>query len=79
MSTHMVKEMELINQFRDISLVCEATPDIVKLGMLKLTSQMLVEIKEGQKTDLELVDCLTLINHGEEVNFKIDENEITMF
>jgi len=79
MSTHMVKEMELINQFRDISLVCEVTPDIVKLGMLKLTSQMLVEIKEGQKTDLELVDCLTLINHGEEVNFKIDENEITMF
>jgi len=55
------------------------TPDIVKLGMLKLTSQMLVEIKEGQKTDLELVDCLTLINHGEEVNFKIDENEITKF
>jgi hypothetical protein len=79
MSTHMVKEMELINQFRDISLVCEAMPDIVKLGMLRLTSQMLVEIKEGQKTDLELVDCLTLINHGEEVNFKIDENEITMF
>jgi hypothetical protein len=49
MSTHMVKEMELINQFRDISLVCQVTPDIVKLGMLKLTSQMLVEIKEGQK------------------------------
>lgn len=64
MSTHMVKEMELINQFRDISLVCQVTPDIVKLGMLKLTSQVLEEIKEGQKTDLELIDCLTLINDG---------------
>jgi hypothetical protein len=55
------------------------TPDIVKLGMLKLTSQVLEEIREGQKTDLELIDCLTLINDGQEVNFKIDENEITKF
>jgi hypothetical protein len=79
LSTHMVEEMELIKQFWDNSLVCEVTHDIVKLGMLKLTSQVLEEIKEGQKTDLELIDCLTLINDGQEVNFKIDENEITKF
>lgn len=55
------------------------TPNIEKLGMLKLTSQVLEEIKEGQKTKLELVDCVTLFTHGKEVNFKIDENEITKF
>lgn len=53
MSTLMIKEMELIEQFRDISLVCEVTSGSVKLGMLKLMSQMLEEIKEGQKTYLE--------------------------
>jgi len=56
MSALMVKELELIEQFRDLSLVCEFTPESVKLGMLKLTSNILEEIKVGQKEDLELVD-----------------------
>lgn len=52
MSMLMVRELELIEQFRDISLVCEETPNSVKLGMLKLTSGILEEIIEGQKTDV---------------------------
>jgi hypothetical protein len=71
--------MELIEQFRDISLVCEVTPSSVKLGMLKLTSQVLEEIKEGQKIYLELVDRLTLINQGKEVDFKLGEDGILRF
>jgi len=47
MSTLMVKELELIEQFRDLSLVCELTPESVNLGMLKLTSNILEEIKRG--------------------------------
>lgn len=35
-----------------MSLVCEETHNSVKLGMLKLTSGILEEIKEGQITDL---------------------------
>jgi hypothetical protein len=34
-STLMVKELELFEQFRDLSLVCELTPSSVRLGMLK--------------------------------------------
>jgi len=56
MSALMVKELELIKQFRDLSLVSELTPDGVRLRMLKLTSNILEEIKKGQKEDLELVD-----------------------
>jgi len=41
MSSLMVKELELIEQFRDLSLVSELTPDGVRLGMLKLTSNTL--------------------------------------
>jgi hypothetical protein len=41
MSSLMVKELELIEQFRDLSLVSELTPDGMRLGMLKLTSNIL--------------------------------------
>lgn len=47
MSTLMVRELKLIEKFKDLSLVCEITPGNVKLGMLKLTSIVLEEIKEG--------------------------------
>jgi len=43
MSALMVKEFELIKQFRDLSLISELTPDGVRLGMLKLTSNILEE------------------------------------
>lgn len=47
-----------------MSLVCEETPNSVKLRMLKLTNGILKEIRERQKVDLGLVDRLVLINQG---------------
>jgi len=79
MSALMVKELELIEQFRDLSLVSELTPDGVRLGMLKLTSNILEEIKNGQKEDLELVDRVVLVNQGKGVDFRLDENGVLMF
>lgn len=38
MSTLMVRELELIKEFRDFSLFCEVTPHSVKLGILKINS-----------------------------------------
>jgi hypothetical protein len=64
MSMLMVKELELLEQFRDLSLVCEETSYGVKLGMLKLTSGILDEIREGQQSDLSLVEKLTLIDQS---------------
>ena len=69
----------MIEQFRDMSLVCEETPDRVKLGMLKLTSGIIEEIQEGQKYDLKLVDQLTLINQGNGGEFKVDDNGVIRF
>lgn len=43
----MVREMDLIELLRDLKLVCEIPPTSVKLGMLKLTSNILGEIEEG--------------------------------
>jgi len=47
--------------------------------MLKLTNTILEEIKESQKVDLELVDCLVLVNQGKENNFRMDENGVMKF
>jgi hypothetical protein len=60
MSALMARELDLIEQFRDLSLVCETTSSSVKLGMLKLTNDFLDVVKNGQKRDLSLVNRLTL-------------------
>lgn len=75
----MVRKFDLIEQFRDLSLMCEIIENNVKLGMLKLTSSFLNEIKEGQKLDLGLIYCLVLINQSKKVDFRDDENMIMRF
>ncbi|MCI60006.1 hypothetical protein A2U01_0081261, partial [Trifolium medium] len=68
------KELELIEEFRDLSLVCEVTSTSVKLGMLKLTNPFLENIKECQKTDERLMKRIMLIEEGKKTNIKVDDN-----
>jgi len=49
------------------------------MGMLKLTRNILEEIKTGQKEDLELVDLVVSVNQGKGVDFRLDENGVMMF
>jgi len=65
MSAIMVKELELLEQFRDLSLVCELSPQSVKLGMLKIDSEFLNSIKEAQKVDVKFVDFMVGNNQTE--------------
>jgi hypothetical protein len=44
--------------------------------MLKVTNNVLEEIKEGQRTDPELVKQQELINQGRGVDFKVNEDGI---
>lgn len=62
-----------------MSLVCEETPDSVKLGMLKLTSYIFEEIRDDQKIDVGLVDRVVLINQDKGCYFRIDENGMMRF
>src|SRR4030067_1764789 len=55
MSAMMVKEFELLEQFRDVSLVCELAPQSVMLGMLKINNEFLSDIREAKKVDVKLV------------------------
>jgi len=75
----MVKELELIEQFRNLNLVSVLTPNFVKFEMLKLTSNILEEIKEGQKMDFKHMECLVLVNQGKGVDFRLDVNCVLMF
>ncbi|MCI84189.1 hypothetical protein A2U01_0105465, partial [Trifolium medium] len=59
MSSLMAKELELIEEFKDLGLVCELTTRSVKLGMLKLTSPFLEEVMEKQKMDARLMKYKT--------------------
>ncbi|XP_058733179.1 uncharacterized protein LOC131604776 [Vicia villosa] len=72
MSAMMVKELELIEQFRDMSLICEVTPQSVKLGMLKIDNDFLNSIKEAQKLDVKLVDIIVGCGKSEKSDFKVD-------
>ncbi|MCI55205.1 hypothetical protein A2U01_0076455, partial [Trifolium medium] len=76
MSFLMAKELELIEEFRDLSLVCERTTRSVKLGMLKLTNPFLEEIVEKQKTNERLLKYKALVEKGKEMDIKIDENGV---
>jgi hypothetical protein len=53
MSSLMMKELELIEEFRDLSLVCETTPRSVRLGMIKLTNDFLEDVKRDKKRRFE--------------------------
>ena len=41
----MVRELDLLKQFRDFILVCEVTPNNARLGALRITSELLGEIR----------------------------------
>ena len=79
MSAMMIKELELIEQFRDLSLVCEITPCSVKLGMLKINNDFLDNIKEAQKQDVKLVDFMVGIGRPENDDFKLDAQGVLRF
>ena len=63
-SAMMVKELELIEQFRDMSLVREVTLQRVVLGMLKINNEFLDSIREAQKLDVKLVDSMVGIDQS---------------
>ena len=75
----MVKELELIEQFRDMSLVYEVTPRSVMLGMLKVNNEFVDSIREAQKLHVKLVDSMVGIDQSENSDFKLDAQGVLRF
>src|ERR1044072_7607479 len=55
-SSLMIKEMELLEAFRDLSLNVDLAPGELRFGMVTVSSGLLEEIKVKQKTDEELIE-----------------------
>ena len=72
MSLLMVIELELIEQFRDMSLVIEVTPKSVILGILKINNDFLDSVREAQKLDVKRGDLLVGIGQTAREDFKLD-------
>lgn len=70
MAALMVRELNLIEQFKYLSLVCEVTANSVTLGMLKLTSGFLDKIRKSQKLDVTLVGCDHRVNENGILKFQ---------
>lgn len=79
MSTLMMKELELIEKFRDMSLVIEVTPRSVILGMLKINNDFLDSIREAQKLDMKLVGVIIGLGRSENEDFKLDAQGVLRF
>jgi len=79
MSAMMVKEFELLEQFIDLSLVCELSPQSVQLGMLKINSDFLNRTKEAQKIDVKFVDLMVAGNQTADNDFKVDDQGVLRF
>ncbi|XP_006598523.1 uncharacterized protein [Glycine max] len=63
--------MDLLEQFRDLSLACEVTPNSVRLGTLRITSELLGDIREGHKTDPFLRNQLEAIESRRDSSFNV--------
>jgi len=67
----MVRELDLLEQFWDLSFACEVTFNSVRLGALRITSELLREIKEGQKFDPFLKTQIEAIELGRDSSFNV--------
>ena len=73
----MVRELDLLEQFRDLSLVCKFTcRGSVRLGMLRVTSELMREIHEGQRYDLFLSAQFEAIVVGRPSSFSVGSDGV---
>src|ERR1044072_709367 len=75
-SSLMIKEMELLEAFRDLSLNVDLSPGELRFGMVTVSSGLLDEIKEKQKTDEELIEKRNLVTQGKAPEFTVGNDDI---
>ena len=79
LSMMMVKELDLIESFRDLNLAVKLRPNSICLGMLKISSEFLEEIKRAQERDQFLQEKLIAKVEAKESEFHKDSNGIIKF
>ena len=64
MSIMMVKELQLIEEFRDVNFSVEVWSKSLYLGMLKITNDFLVKVQEAQQGDQFLQEMMRRKKEG---------------
>ena len=75
-SSLMIKEMELLESFRDLSLNVSLSLGKLKFRMVTVASGLLEEIKAKKLTDEELIEKRTLVVHGKAPEFTVGNDNI---
>src|SRR5580765_777218 len=75
-SSMMIKELELIEAFRDLSLGVVVSPGKLSFGMVTVANGLLEEIKEKKLLDEELVEKRNMIELGKAPDFEIGDDGI---
>lgn len=72
----MVRKLDLLEHFRDMNLVCEVIPKSVRLGMLKVVSGLVEEIRYYQKSNTFLLVHLESITLDKQSSFILRANGV---
>jgi hypothetical protein len=76
MSSLMIKEMELLEKFRDLSLDFWTSPGRLNFGMVTISSDLMREIHEKQMGDEELLEKRRQIILGKAPDFEVGSDDI---
>nr|KYP44182.1 Retrovirus-related Pol polyprotein from transposon 297 family [Cajanus cajan] len=79
MLSMMMKELELVEEFRDLNLCVELAQDHISCGMITITNEFLRQVGLKQLQDAELVKLLGLLGTEKAIGFELGEDEILRF
>jgi len=79
MSAMMVKELELIEKFRDMNLGMHLGEDSIRCSVLTLTSDLMGLIREGQKGDVELQQFVSWLGTEKGKDYRMGSDGILRF
>ncbi|XP_020208256.1 uncharacterized protein LOC109793202 [Cajanus cajan] len=79
MSYMMIKEMELVEKFRDMNLNILVAPDFISCGMTTITSNFLEMVKQKQVQDVGLNKIRELLGSEKAKNFEQDMDGVLRY
>ncbi|KAK2448109.1 hypothetical protein QL285_007407 [Trifolium repens] len=72
----MVKELELIEKFRDLSVDVMVSLEKPKFGMITISNDLMKDIKEKQRLDEGLMENRSLIVQGKTPDFEVGPDDV---
>jgi len=78
-SAMMIKELELIEQLRDMNLGLRTGVDYIRCSMLRITNEFLDEVRVEQGKDLELQQIISELGTEKRKDFRMSNDNILQF